>query len=82
MTAGTPLRLPRSHPVLAEISIDPVDWFEFQQANEDNPVTRVLGHDTPCDGRMTVYVACACVASTRSLRGWLVLTEAADKVVL
>jgi hypothetical protein len=42
MTAGTRFRLPRSHPVLAQISLDPVDWFKFQQANEDNPATLVL----------------------------------------
>ena len=36
-------RLPSSHPVLATISIDPVDWCRFQQLNEDNPETRIIG---------------------------------------
>ena len=71
MTARTSLRLPPSHPVLAKVSIDPVNWFEFQQANEDNPATRILGHDTPCDGRLTVYVACASMAvRDRLYDGW------------
>jgi hypothetical protein len=63
--------LPRSHPILAQISLDPVDWFKFQQANDDNPATRVLGHDIPCDGRLVVYVACASVAVRDRLEdGW------------
>jgi hypothetical protein len=43
--------------VLPQISLDPVDWFEFQQAAEDNPAIRILGHDSPCDGRLNVYRA-------------------------
>jgi hypothetical protein len=42
VTEGTSLRLPPSHPVLAQISLDPVDWFKFQQAHEDNPGAQVL----------------------------------------
>ena len=30
-------RVPPSHPILAEVTIDPVDWFRFQQLDEDNP---------------------------------------------
>ena len=48
---------PPSHPILAEVTIDPVDWFRFQQLDEDNPATRILGHDIS-GARMTVYVAC------------------------
>jgi hypothetical protein len=51
--------LPPSHPILATLSIDPADWFRFQQFDDDNPATCILGYDEPCDERMTVHVACA-----------------------
>jgi hypothetical protein len=48
-----------SHPILAEVAIDPADWFRFQELDADNPATRILGHDAPRNGRMMVHVACA-----------------------
>jgi hypothetical protein len=51
--------LPTSHPVLAEINIDPADWYDFQRLDADNPATHIVGHDTPSDGMMTVFIACA-----------------------
>jgi hypothetical protein len=64
-------RLPVSHPILARIEIDPADWYDFQRLNEDNPATRIVGHDAPQDGQMTVYVACASLAVRDRLEdGW------------
>jgi hypothetical protein len=55
--ASNRFRLPASHPILATISIDPVDWFRFQQLDDDNPATRIIAYDDPANGVMTVYVA-------------------------
>lgn len=64
-------RLPPSHPILAEIVIDPADWFQFERLNDDNPATRILGHDAPRGGQMNVYVACASPAVRDRLEdGW------------
>ncbi len=51
-------RLSASHPFLAEVVIDPVDWFDFERLDANSPVTRIVGHDI-LDGRMTVFVACS-----------------------
>ncbi len=53
------LPLPPSHPVPVEIVIDPMDWHRFEQLAEDTPAVRIIGHDDPQDGLMTVYVGCA-----------------------
>jgi hypothetical protein len=68
----TDVRLPRGYPVLARISIDPVNWFEFERLIGDTPITRLIGHDDPCeDGRMVVRVACASTSVVDRLRdGW------------
>jgi hypothetical protein len=58
-------QLPVSHP--ATISIDPVNWHDFQRLFTDEPATRILGYDEPHDGRMTIYVAC----SSREVRNRL-----------
>jgi hypothetical protein len=58
-TANHRFHLPVSHPVLAEVDIEPADWHDFHRLDADNPATHIVGHDTPIDGRMTVYVACA-----------------------
>jgi hypothetical protein len=64
-------QVPPSHPYLAEIVIDPADWFRFEQLDGGNPATRILGCDEPRDGRMTIYVACASdAARTRLENGW------------
>ncbi len=49
------LRLPASPPILATISIDPVDWLRIQEFDDDNPGTVILDRDDPDHGRMTVY---------------------------
>ncbi len=67
----TDVRLPRGYPVLAEVNIDPVDWFRFEQMVGDTPVTRIIGHDDPCDERLLVRVACASTSVRDRLRdGW------------
>jgi hypothetical protein len=58
-TSSNRFRLPSSHPILAEVHIDPVDWYRFETLNDDTPATRIVGHDDANDGLMTVYVACA-----------------------
>ena len=50
-------RLPASHPVLAQVTIDPLDWYRFQQLDEDNPATRILGHEMT-GATLTIYLAC------------------------
>lgn len=64
-------RLPPSHPILAEIAIDPVGWFDFERLHADNPATRIVAHDAPQDGKMVVYVACASKETRQRLEdGW------------
>jgi hypothetical protein len=68
---GNRCRLPPSHPILARISIDPVDWQNLQRLNADNPATQIVGHDEPHDGQMTVYIACASEEVQRRMEdGW------------
>ena len=55
---GKTLRVPNSHPILSEIEIDPVHWEKFLQLR-DEPGVKILGHEAPHDGWMTIYVACA-----------------------
>jgi hypothetical protein len=52
-------RLPASHPILAEITLNPADWSRFQQLYSDDPATRILGHDDQKDGAVIVHIACA-----------------------
>ena len=64
-------QLPPSHPYLAELAIDPVNWHDFQRLFADEPATRILGHDAPRNGRMIVHVACASEETrTRLEDGW------------
>jgi len=63
-------RLPATHPILAEISIDPADWFDFERLDADNPATRILGHDM-FDGRMVIFIGCASDSVRQRLEdGW------------
>ncbi len=65
------LRLPSGYPVLADITIDPADWYRSNQLNEDTPATRIIGHDDPHDGFMIVHVACASdEVRDRLQKGW------------
>ena len=52
-------RLPSSHPILAEITIDPVHWHDLQRLDADDLTIHIVGHDEPQNGKMVVYVACA-----------------------
>jgi hypothetical protein len=52
-------RLPPSHPILAKVIINPVDWFRIECLDDDNPAICILGHDAPQNGKKAVYVACA-----------------------
>ena len=53
------LRMPKSHPVLCELTIDAMKWYRFQQLNEHTPETNIVGYDDPENGEITVWVACA-----------------------
>jgi hypothetical protein len=57
-TVSNRFRVPPSHPVLAQVNIEPADRFQFERLNADSPVTHIVGHDI-LDGRMTVFVACS-----------------------
>lgn len=52
-------RMPKSHPVLAEITINVMSWYRFQQLNDHTQETNIIGHDDPAGGQITIYVACA-----------------------
>jgi hypothetical protein len=70
-TSGDRFRLPPSHPILSEITLDPADWYDFQRLNADNPATIVVGHDEPLGGLMIVYTACSSDEVRRRLEdGW------------
>jgi hypothetical protein len=60
-------RLPPSHPVLAKIIIDPVDWSRLEQLCSDNRATRILGCDDQENGAVTVSIACASLEIRRRL---------------
>ena len=71
LDVGDRFRLPASHPILAEITIDPAHWYDFERLNADNPATRILGHDKPRNGLMAVFIACASEETrTRLEDGW------------
>ena len=59
ITQANRFRLPATHPILAEIVIDPANWHDLQRLDDDNPATQIVGHSAPQDGQMTVHVACA-----------------------
>ena len=63
--------MPQSHPVLTVITIDLVDWYDFQRLDENRNETNIIGHDRPRDGRITIYVACQSEGLKQSLEnGW------------
>ena len=64
---GKSFRLPSSHPHFLELKIDPADWYRFNQLAEDNPAFRIVGHDFPDGGMMTVRVACGSEAVVEQL---------------
>jgi hypothetical protein len=71
VTASDRFRLSASHPLLAEVIIDPVNWDYLQRLNDDNPAIRILGHDAPKGGLMRVFVACASATIRDRLEdGW------------
>ena len=64
-------QLTSSHPYLAEITIDPVNWHDLQRLDADDLTIHIVGHDAPRDGQMHVYVGCASAAVRDRLEdGW------------
>ncbi len=51
--------MPASHPTLALITINVIDFYNFCRSGERNTDVNIVGHDEPKDGMMTVFVACA-----------------------
>lgn len=47
-----------SHPILAEITLNVERFHHLSCLIEDNAELRMIGHDDPDDGMMTVYIAC------------------------
>jgi hypothetical protein len=70
-TTSRRFRLPPSHPILAEISIEPADQHRFEQLSEDNPDVEIVGHDAGTGGRVTMFVACSSASVRQRLEdGW------------
>jgi hypothetical protein len=42
-----------------ELRIDPLEWHRFIELSENDPCARIMGHDDPRDGLISVRVACA-----------------------
>jgi hypothetical protein len=52
------IRLPASHPFLAEITIDTIDLNNLCRFAERSAEVNVIGHDEPTGDKVTVYAAC------------------------
>ena len=59
ITQANRIRLPATHPILAEIVIEQEKWYDLQRLNADNEDTRIVGHDPPRGAKITVFIACA-----------------------
>ena len=51
-------RMPKSHPVLCELTIDVMNWYRFERLNDYTSETNIIGHDEPHLGQVTIYIAC------------------------
>jgi hypothetical protein len=70
-SANHRFRLPSGYPALAEIVIEPADWYRFEQLVGNTEDTRIIGHDDLRNGMMTVYVACTSTEVQNRLHdGW------------
>ena len=58
-TISRRFRMPKSYPVLCELTIDVMKWYRFERLNDYTPETNIVGHDEPVDGEITIYIACA-----------------------
>jgi hypothetical protein len=71
ITADDRFRLPTGYPVLASITIDVVDHHRFERLVDDTAAARIVGQDNPCDGQVTMHVACASQeVRCRLMDGW------------
>ena len=65
------IRMPNSHSMLAQITINVIDYHNFCRMAEQTFDTNIIGHDEPKDGRMTVFVACSSTATVdRLMYAW------------
>lgn len=53
------IKLPKTHPYLAKLVLDPADWYDFERRVEDRPEVKVRRLDTAEPDQWTVWVACA-----------------------
>jgi hypothetical protein len=65
--ASNRFQLPASHPFLAEVVIDPLNWRLAQWVAADDPALCIVGHDRPRAGQMVVHVACTSDEVRRSV---------------
>lgn len=64
-------KIPPTHPYLAEITLDPADYYPFSCLTEDAPELRVLDVDKSQPDIWTVFVACASAeAASRLKSAW------------
>ena len=54
-----PVRGTRTHPHVAVVTIDPVDWSDFEAAAEGRPEMKIRKLDRGQPDVWVVYVACA-----------------------
>ena len=53
------ISLPKSHPYIASVTIDPVEFQRLRQRAEDQPELRFLGFDDDKPDNWTVRIGCA-----------------------
>jgi len=53
------IRLPKTHPYLAKLVLDPGEWYEFEQRFQYRPEVKIRKLDDSVPDHWTVYVACA-----------------------
>ncbi|HUZ62952.1 MAG TPA: hypothetical protein VMU82_04475 [Acetobacteraceae bacterium] len=53
------IKLPKTHPHLAKLVIDPADWHEFERQFEDRPEVKIRKLGTSEPDQWTVWVGCA-----------------------
>ena len=70
-TNANRFRLPPSHPILAEITIDPVHWHDLQRLDANDPTIHIVGHDIPQNGTDGRPCGLRLPRSPRSSGKWL-----------
>ena len=61
-------KIPSTHPYVAEITLDPADYYRFSCLTDDAPELRVLDVDKSQPDIWTVFVACASAETASRLK--------------